>query len=59
MLKVIPEEATHHVPSIGSSISCRSLEKVASEDAWLNCDAFTVMTFLFQVNLQCITRHLC
>jgi len=59
VLKVIPEEATDHVPSIGSSISCRSLKKVASDNAWLNCDAFAVMTSLFQVNLQCITRHLC
>ena len=59
MLKIIHEEATHHVPSIGSSISCRCLKKVANDNVRLNCDAFAVMTSLFQVNLQCITRHLC
>ena len=59
VLEDIPEDEMYTVPNIGMLIACRSLQKVASEDAWLNCDVFAVMTTLFQVNLQCINRHLC
>lgn len=52
MLLQIPEGDIHVVPNIGMSISCRSLRRVASKDAWLNCDTFAAMIALYQVNLH-------